>query len=60
MAEALAEFYPEARWQRCVVPWYRNIFSDVPATKVKEAASMASAVLCGAPRSNSPSLCLSA
>jgi putative transposase len=40
LVEAAAEFYPEARWQRCVVHWYRNIFSDVPSTKVKEVAAM--------------------
>ena len=31
LAESAAEFFPEARWQRCIVHWYRNIFSHVPA-----------------------------
>jgi len=44
LVEAAAEFYPEARWQRCVVHWYRNIFSDVPSTKVKEVAAMLKAI----------------
>jgi putative transposase len=44
LVEAAAEFYPEARWQRCVVHWYRNIFSDVPNTKVKEVAAMLKAI----------------
>lgn len=44
LVESLAEFYPEARWQRCVVHWYRNVFSDVPKTKVKEAAAMLKAI----------------
>jgi len=44
LVEAAAEFYPEARWQRCVVYWYRNIFSDVPTTKVKEVAAMLKAI----------------
>ena len=44
LVEAAAEFYPEARWQRCVVHWYRNIFSDVPTTKVKEVAAMLKAI----------------
>jgi transposase-like protein len=44
MVESLAEFYPEARWQRCVVHWYRNVFSDVPKAKVKEVASMLKAI----------------
>jgi putative transposase len=25
LAENLAEFYPEASWQRCVVHFYRNV-----------------------------------
>jgi transposase-like protein len=44
LVEAAAEFYSEARWQRCVVHWYRNIFSDVPSTKVKEVAAMLKAI----------------
>jgi len=44
LVEAAAEFYPEARWQRCVVHWYRNIFSEVPKTKVKEVAAMLKAI----------------
>jgi transposase-like protein len=37
-------FYPQARWQRCVVHWYRNIFSEVSKTKVKEVAAMLKAI----------------
>jgi len=44
LVEAATEFYPEARWQRCVVHWYRNIFSDVPSTKVREVAAMLKAI----------------
>jgi putative transposase len=44
LVEAATEFYPEARWQRCVVHWYRNIFSEVPSTKVKEVAAMLKAI----------------
>jgi transposase-like protein len=44
LVESLAEFYPEARWQRCVVHWYRNVFSDVPKAKVKEVAAMLKAI----------------
>lgn len=44
LVEAAAEFYPEARWQRCVVHWYRNIFSEVPKTKIKEVAAMLKAI----------------
>ena len=35
LVEALGEFYPEAQWQRCVVHWYRNVFTAVPKGKVK-------------------------
>lgn len=44
LVESLAEFYPDARWQRCVVHWYRNVFSDVPKTKVREVAAMLKAI----------------
>jgi transposase-like protein len=44
LVESLGEFYPEARWQRCVVHWYRNVFSDVPKAKVKEVAAMLKAI----------------
>src|SRR5262249_36600265 len=33
-----------AAWQRCVVHWYRNIFSHVPSTKVREIAAMLKAI----------------
>jgi transposase-like protein len=44
LVEAAAEHYPQARWQRCVVHWYRNIFTEVPKTKVKEVAAMLKAI----------------
>jgi putative transposase len=44
LAESAAEFFPEAAWQRCVVHWYRNIFSHVPSTKVRETAAMLKAI----------------
>ena len=44
LVESLAEFYPDARWQRCVVHWYRNVFSDVPKAKVKQVAAMLKAI----------------
>ena len=37
--ESLAEYYPEAEWQRCTVHFYRNVFTNVPSTKVKEVAA---------------------
>ena len=44
LVENLAEFYPEATWQRCVVHFYRNVFTAVPNGKVKEVAAMLKAV----------------
>ena len=42
--ESAAEVFPEARWQRCVVHWYRNIFSHVPSAKMREVADMLKAI----------------
>jgi len=44
LVEAAEEFYPEAHYQRCVCHWYRNVFSDVPGTKMKEVAAMLKAI----------------
>jgi putative transposase len=44
LVEALGEFFPEARWQRCVVHWYRNVFTAVPKSKVKVVAAMLKAI----------------
>jgi putative transposase len=44
LVENLAEFYPEALWQRCVVHFYRNVWTAVPTGKVKEVATMLKAV----------------
>ena len=44
LVESVAAFYPEARWQRCVVHFYRNVFSHVPSTKVREVAHMLKAI----------------
>lgn len=40
LVENLAEFYPEAKWQRCVVHFYRNAWTAVPSGKVKQVAAM--------------------
>ena len=42
--ESAAEHLPEARWQRCMVHSYRNVFSHVPATKVREVSHMLKAI----------------
>ena len=40
LVESLGEFYPEALWQRCAVHFYRNVWTAVPTSKVKEVAAM--------------------
>ena len=44
LIESVAEYLPDARWQRCIVHFYRNVFSHVPATKVREVAHMLKAI----------------
>jgi transposase-like protein len=44
LVENLGDFYPEARWQRCVVHFYRNVWTAVPTGKVKEVATMLKAI----------------
>ena len=44
LIENLAEFYSEARWQRCVVHFYRNVWTKVPSGKVKGVATMLKAI----------------
>src|ERR1700751_5267179 len=44
LVESVTEYLPEANWQRCVVHFYRNAFSHVPATKVREVSHMLKAI----------------
>jgi transposase-like protein len=44
LVESAADFFPAAKWQRCTVHFYRNVFSVVPKTKVKEVAIMLKAI----------------
>jgi putative transposase len=44
LVESLGEFYPEALWQRCAVHFYRNVWTAVPTSKVKEVAAMLKAI----------------
>jgi transposase-like protein len=44
LVEAVAETFPEARWQRCVVHFYRNVFTMVPKGKVADVAAMLKAI----------------
>src|SRR6187402_2784295 len=44
LSESAAEFFPDALWQRCVVHFYRNVFSHVPRPKMREVAAMLKAI----------------
>ena len=44
LIEVLGDFFPEARWQRCMVHWYRNVLRLVPKGKSKEVAAMLKAI----------------
>ena len=44
MVESIGEVFPNARYQRCTVHMYRNIFSVVPRKTVKEVAKMLKAI----------------
>jgi transposase-like protein len=37
-------YLPEAQWQRCMVHFYRNVFSHVPTSKVREVSHMLKAI----------------
>lgn len=42
--EALGEFFPKARWQRCVVHFYRNVLTAVPRGKSRTISLMLKAI----------------
>lgn len=44
LIESVSEFYPDAKWQRCIVHFYRNVFTVVPRSKVKHVAMMLKAI----------------
>jgi len=44
LVEALGEFYPEAAWQRCVVHFYRNVWTAVPSGKMADVTAMLKAI----------------
>lgn len=44
LIEAVGEVFPKVDWQRCVVHFYRNVFSHVPNGKIAEVARMLKAV----------------
>lgn len=44
LVNVLGDFFPEVQWQRCMVHFYRNVFSVVPKSQVKEVAAMLKAI----------------
>ena len=44
MLEAVGEVFPTAKYQRCMVHFYRNVFSVVPRSKIKTVAKMLKAI----------------
>jgi putative transposase len=44
LIESVGDFYPDAKWQRCIVHFYRNVFSVVPRSKAKDVAMMLKAI----------------
>ena len=44
LVESIADYLPNARWQRCMVHFYRNVFSHVPSSKVREISHMLKAI----------------
>ena len=44
MLETIGEIFPEARYQRCIVHFYRNVFSVIPHGKIREVAMMLKAI----------------
>jgi putative transposase len=44
LVEALGECFPATAWQRCVVHFYRNVFTLVPKGRVREVAAMLKAI----------------
>ena len=44
MLETIHEVFPDARYQRCIVHFYRNIFSVVPRGRVREVSMMLKAI----------------
>jgi len=44
LVKSVAEYLPEARWQRCMIHFYRNVFSHVPSSKVREVSHRLKAI----------------
>ena len=44
MTEAISQVFPNAKYQRCIVHFYRNVMSVTPRQKVKEVVKMLKAI----------------
>lgn len=44
LVEAITELFPQAKYQRCTVHFYRNVFTKVPRKKSREVAAMLKAI----------------
>ncbi len=44
MLEAVGEVYPDAKYQRCTIHFYRNVFPVIPRSKMKTVARMLKAI----------------
>ena len=44
LVEASEEAYPDAAWQRCMVHWYRNVWTHVPRGRVRQVSAMLKAI----------------
>jgi putative transposase len=44
LVESISEVFPDTDWQRCVVHFYRNVFSHVSRGKMREVAAMLKAI----------------
>lgn len=44
LVESLADFFPAAKWQRCIVHFYRNVFAKTPRSRMREVADMLKAI----------------
>jgi len=44
LVESVADYYPDADWQRCMVHFYRNVYSHVPRHKMRQVSAMLKAI----------------
>jgi len=44
LVESLGEFYPDSKWQRCIIHFYRNVLSVVPTKRMLDIATMLKAI----------------